>query len=86
MSAKRSIVLVHLDNSTKDRLKLICKRRGMTRVEMVSRLVGRFSLQDDYTQNAVVEAVVKGLMASVAMGAISSPIPIYQEGCNLEPL
>jgi hypothetical protein len=70
MATKHSIVLVQLDNLTKDRLKLICKRRGMTRVEMVSRLVRWFSLQDDYTQNAVVEAVVKGSMAGVARSVL----------------
>jgi len=70
MAAKRLIVLVQLEGSTKERLKLICKRRGMTRVEMVSRLVRWFSLQDDHIQNAVVEAVVKGSMAVVAKAVL----------------
>ena len=66
MAAKRSIIRVQLDTSAKDRLDAICKRRGMTQVAMVSRLVNWFSLQDDYIQTAVLQTLSEGSMAAVA--------------------
>ena len=65
-AAKYSLLLAHLDKSAMHRLEMICKRRGMTKVEMMSRLIKWSSLQDDRTQIVVLEAITKESMAGVA--------------------
>jgi hypothetical protein len=66
MAANYLIVRFKSDAAAKDRLELICKRRGMTRVEMMSRLIKWFSLQDDKIQSKVLEAMTKESMVGVA--------------------
>jgi hypothetical protein len=66
MAAKRSIMRIQLDTAAKDRLDVICKRRGMTQIAMMSRLVNWFSVQDDYIQTAVLQTLSEGSMASLA--------------------
>ena len=66
MAAKRSIMRIQLDTAAKDRLDVICKRRGMTQIAMMSRLVNWFSVQDDYIQTAVLKTLSEGSMASLA--------------------
>jgi Replication regulatory protein RepB len=70
MAVKHSIIRVQLDTSAKDRLDTICKRRGMTQVAMVSRLVNWFSQQDDYIQTAVLQTLSEGSMAAVAKSVL----------------
>ena len=50
MAAKRSIMRIELDDAAMDRLQKICRRRGMTQVSMMSRVVNWFSEQDDRVQ------------------------------------
>lgn len=66
MSAKRSIMRIQLDTTAKDRLETICKRRGMTQIAVMSRLVNWFSLQDDYIQTAVLQTLSDASMAQLA--------------------
>ena len=74
MSNKRSIMRIQLDGPAKDRLETICKRRGMTQIALMSRLVNWFSLQDDFVQTAVLaslsdsslQALAKSLMKKLA--------------------
>jgi hypothetical protein len=66
MAAKRSIMRIQLDSGAKDRLESICKRRGMTQIAVMSRLVNWFSLQDDYIHTAVLQTLSDGSMASLA--------------------
>jgi hypothetical protein len=66
MTAKRSIMRIQLDTVAKDRLDAICKRRGMTQIAMMSRLVNWFSAQDDYIQTAVLHTLSDGSMATLA--------------------
>ena len=66
MSAKRSIMRIQLDTTAKDRLETICKRRGMTQIAVMSRLVNWFSLQDDYIQTAVLQTLSDASMAHLA--------------------
>jgi hypothetical protein len=66
MSAKRSIMRIQLDTAAKDRLETICKRRGMTQIAVMSRLVNWFSLQDDYIQTAVLQTLSDASMATLA--------------------
>jgi hypothetical protein len=66
MTAKRSIMRIQLDTVAKDRLDAICKRRGMTQIAMMSRLVNWFSSQDDYIQTAVLHTLSDGSMATLA--------------------
>jgi len=66
MSAKRSIMRVQLDTTAKDRLDTIYKRRGMTQIAMMSRLVNWFSVQDDYIQTAVLQTLSDASMATLA--------------------
>jgi hypothetical protein len=66
MAAKRSIMRIQLDTTAKDRLEVICKRRGMTQIAVMSRLVNWFSLQDDYIQTAVLQTLSDASMATLA--------------------
>jgi hypothetical protein len=66
MAAKRSIMRIQLDTAAKDRLDIICKRRGMTQIAMMSRLVNWFSVQDDYIQTAVLQTLSDSSMATLA--------------------
>jgi hypothetical protein len=66
MAAKRSIMRIQLDTAAKDRLETICKRRGMTQIAVMSRLVNWFSQQDDYIQTGVLQTLSEGSMASLA--------------------
>lgn len=66
MSAKRSIMRIQLDTTAKDRLETICKRRGMTQIAVMSRLVNWFSLQDDYIQTAVLQTLSDASMSQLA--------------------
>jgi hypothetical protein len=66
MAAKRAIMRVQLDDVAKDRLDDICKRRGMTQIALMSRLVNWFSQQDDYIQTAVLQSLSEGTMSSLA--------------------
>jgi hypothetical protein len=66
MSAKRSIMRIQLDTTAKDRLETICKRRGMTQIAMMTRLVNWFSAQDDYIQTAVLQSLSDASMATLA--------------------
>jgi hypothetical protein len=66
MAAKRSIMRIQLDTAAKDRLDVICKRRGMTQIAVMSRLVNWFSTQDDYIQTAVLHTLSEGSMATLA--------------------
>jgi hypothetical protein len=66
MAAKRSIMRIQLDITAKDRLEVICKRRGMTQIAVMSRLVNWFSLQDDYIQTAVLQTLSDASMATLA--------------------
>jgi hypothetical protein len=66
MAAKRSIMRIQLDTTAKDRLEVICKRRGMTQIAVMSRLVNWFSLQDDYIHTAVLQTLSDASMAALA--------------------
>jgi hypothetical protein len=66
MTAKRSIMRIQMYTVAKDRLDAICKRRGMTQIAMMSRLVNWFSSQDDYIQTAVLHTLSDGSMATLA--------------------
>jgi len=66
MAAKRSIMRIQLDTAAKDRLDAICKRRGMTQIAVMSRLVNWFSTQDDYIQTAVLHSLSGESMATLA--------------------
>jgi hypothetical protein len=72
MAAKYSLILAHVDEPAPLRLEQICNRHGMTKVEMMSRLIKWFSLQDDKIQTAVLEAMTKGSMAGVAKSVLKS--------------
>jgi hypothetical protein len=65
-AAKRSIMRIQLENSSKDRLESICKRRGMTQITVMSRLVDWFAMQDDYVQTAVLATLSDNSMQSLA--------------------
>jgi hypothetical protein len=66
MVGKRSIMRIQLDSGAKDRLEAICKRRGMTQIAVMSRMVNWFSLQDDYIQTAVLQTLSDASMATLA--------------------
>jgi hypothetical protein len=66
MASKRSVMRIQLDGTSKDRLEVICKKRGMTQIAVMSRLVNWFSVQDDYVQTAVLQALSEGSMATLA--------------------
>jgi hypothetical protein len=66
MSAKRSIMRIQLDTAAKGRLETICKRRGMTQVALMSRLVNWFSLQDDFVQTAVLATLSDASISALA--------------------
>lgn len=66
MASKRSIMRIQLETVAKDRLDTICKRRGMTQIAVMSRLVNWFSLQDDYIQTAVLQTLSEGSMSTLA--------------------
>jgi len=65
MASKRSIMRIQLDSSGKDRLDFICKKRGMTQIALMSRLVNWFSQQDDYIQTAVLQTLSDSSMAAL---------------------
>ena len=79
MTAKRSIMRIQLDTVAKDRLDAICKRRGMTQIAMMSRLVNWFSSQDDYIQTAVLHTLSDGSMATLAKSLLKK-ISTEKEG------
>jgi len=74
MAGKRSIMRIELDAAGKDRVESICKKRGMTQIALMSRLVNWFDSQDDFVQTAVLQtpsgdsvaALAKSLMRKVA--------------------
>ena len=45
---------------------MICKRRGMTQIAVMSRLVNWFSLQDDYIQATVLHGLSESSMQALA--------------------
>ena len=66
MASKRSIMRIQLDASGKDRLEFICKKRGMTQIALMSRLVNWFSMQDDYVQTAVLQTLSDSSLAALS--------------------
>jgi hypothetical protein len=66
MAAKRSIMRIQLDTSAKERLDQICKRRGMTQISVMSRLVNWFNQQDDIIQTDILQQLSEGSLAGVA--------------------
>jgi hypothetical protein len=74
MSAKRSIMRIQLDTAAKDRLETICKRRGMTQIALMSRLVNWFSYQDDFMQTAVLATLSDESMAALAKSLLKKII------------
>jgi hypothetical protein len=57
---------IQLDSAAKERLEVICKRRGMTQIAVMSRLTDWFSKQDDIIQTDVLQQLSEGALANVA--------------------
>jgi len=72
MAAKHTMVTLHLDPTARDRLKPVCKRRSLSQVELMQRLVGWFSHQDDFIQTAVLQTLTQESMAAVAKSALKT--------------
>jgi hypothetical protein len=66
MSDKRSIMRIQLDATAKDRLDAVCKKRGMTQIEVMSRLVGWFNQQDDIIHTSVLHNLSEGSLSALA--------------------
>ena len=66
MPAKHSFVRIQLDTSAKERLDSLCKRRGMTQVAAITRLMDWFSHQDDAIQTVVLHSLSEGSMSALA--------------------
>jgi len=63
---KRSIMRIQLDTPAKDELETLCKKRGMTQIAMMSRLVRWFVRQDEVIQTAVLAQLSDDAMANLA--------------------
>jgi len=72
MAAKHTMVSLHLDPSARDRLKLICKRQGISQAELMQHLVGWFSHQGDVIQTAVLRTLTQESMAAAAKTALKT--------------
>jgi len=57
---------VQMDSSAKELLDILSKKRGMTRVAVMSRLVHWFSRQDDFIQTSVLQILSQESMAILA--------------------
>lgn len=57
---------IQLDTPAKDELETLCKKRGMTQIAMMSRLVRWFVRQDEVIQTAVLAQLSDEAMASLA--------------------
>jgi hypothetical protein len=63
---KRAIIRLQLESIAKDRLDLLCKKRGMTQITIMSRLVDWFMEQDDVTQTAILSRLAPEALAPLA--------------------
>jgi hypothetical protein len=66
MPSNRSIMRIQLEASAKDRLDAICRKRGMTHIEAMSRLVAWFDKQDDVIHTSVLHNLSDGSLSTVA--------------------
>jgi hypothetical protein len=66
MATKTPMMRLQLDNEAKARLDMVCKRRGMTQIALMTRLVNWFIQQDDYILTEVLRTLSDGSMASLA--------------------
>ena len=73
MSAKRSIMRIQLDAAAKDRLDVLCKKRGMTQIEAMSRLVAWFGQQDDVIHTSVLHNLSEGSLSALAKTLLKKP-------------
>jgi hypothetical protein len=57
---------IQLDATAKDRLEAMCRKRGMTQIEAMSRLVAWFSHQDDVIHTSVLQNLSDGSLSVLA--------------------
>jgi hypothetical protein len=57
---------IQLESVAKDRLDEISKRRGMTQIEVMSRIANWFSQQDELIQTSVLHNLSEGSLSALA--------------------
>jgi hypothetical protein len=72
MSDKPSFVRIQLDTSAKGRLDGLCRRRGMTQVAAITRLMHWFSHQDDAIQTVILHSLSEGSMSALARSLLKN--------------
>jgi hypothetical protein len=70
MTPKPSVMRLQLDAESKNHLDAVCRKRGMTQIALMSRLVSWFTRQDDYMQTSVLHPLSEGTLAAMAKSAI----------------
>ncbi|MGA2229818.1 MAG: ribbon-helix-helix protein, CopG family [Tepidisphaeraceae bacterium] len=66
MSSKLSVLRIQLDSKAKEKLDELCRRRGMTQIQMMSRIANWFSQQDEVIQTSVLHNLPEGVLAGLA--------------------
>lgn len=83
MSQGISIIRVQVNEGAKERLDSLCKRRGMTHIAVMSRLVNWFTTQDDIIQASVLNVMDEEALAPLAsklLKRIASATPSGKKG------
>jgi hypothetical protein len=70
MATDRSIMRVQLDNAEKNELETLCKKRGMTQIAVMSRLVRWFVRQDPVIQTHVLSTLSDAASAQLAKAVL----------------
>jgi hypothetical protein len=65
-SDKKAVIRIQLDENAKLQLDDLCRRRGMTHIAIMSRLVGWFCKQDDLIQASVLSMLEEEVLAPLA--------------------
>lgn len=69
VATKRAVIRLQLDVKAKQELDAIADRRGMTQIQVLSRVVKWFSKQDE-----VIQASILNLLSTESLGAIAPRI------------
>jgi len=64
--SKRAVIRIQLDLSAKQALDELCRKRGMTQIAVLSRLVTWFSRQDEVIQASVLQGLSDRSIAVLA--------------------
>ena len=74
MPAKQNYVMVKLDPDARERLEAICKKRGMTQIALLARLVHWFSDQDGVIQHSVLQTTEQQALDKLAQSLLRKSV------------